>query len=126
MRRPDGGSCAAIAPTARALPFTKAAVLALTRAMACDHAAQGIRVNALSPGPTLTSFHIRRRMASTGETYEAAEAAIRATGASNTLMQRQAEPREIAYGMLFLASDESSYVTGINLMVDGGISGLSD
>ncbi len=105
---------------------TKNAVLAMTRAMACDHAGQGIRVNAVSPGPTLTQFHIRNRVASTGETMEEAEAAMRAAGAPNTLLKRQAEPREIAYAMLFLASNESSYVTGANFMIDGGISGLRD
>jgi len=105
---------------------TKAAVLALTRVMACDHADAGIRVNAVSPGPTLTQFHVRNRVARTGETMEAAEAAMRAAGAPNTLLKRQAEPREIANAMLFLASDESSYVTGANFMIDGGISGLRD
>ena len=105
---------------------TKNAVLALTRSMACDHAAEGIRVNAVSPGPTLTQFHIRNRVKRTGETPEEAEAAMRAAGAPHTLLGRQAEPREIAYAMLFLASDESSYITGANIPVDGGISGLRD
>lgn len=105
---------------------TKSAVLALTRSMACDHADQGIRVNAVSPGPTLTSYHIRNRVKRTGETYEAAEAAMRAAGAPHTLLKRQAEPREIACAMLFLASDEASYVTGANFMIDGGITGLRD
>lgn len=105
---------------------TKNAVLALTRSMACDHAGQGIRVNAVSPGPTLTSFHIRNRVKQTGETPEAAEAAIRAAGAPHTLLGRQAEPIEIAYPLLFLASDESSYVTGATFAIDGGISGLRD
>jgi len=105
---------------------TKNAVLALTRSMACDHADQGVRVNAVSPGPTLTSFHIRNRVKRTGETPEQAEAAMRAAGAPHTLLKRQAEPREIAYAMLFLASDESSYVTGANFAIDGGISGLRD
>lgn len=105
---------------------TKAAVLALTRAMACDHADAGIRVNAVSPGPTLTQFHVRNRVARTGETMEAAEAGMRAAGAPNTLLKRQAEPREIAYAMLFLASDESSYVTGATFMIDGGLVGLRD
>jgi NAD(P)-dependent dehydrogenase (short-subunit alcohol dehydrogenase family) len=105
---------------------TKNAVLALTRSMACDHADQGIRVNAVSPGPTLTSFHIRNRVAKTGETWEAAEAAMRAAGAPHTLLKRQAEPVEIANAILFLASDEASYVTGATFMIDGGISGLRD
>ncbi|MGH2561265.1 MAG: SDR family NAD(P)-dependent oxidoreductase [Thermomicrobiales bacterium] len=105
---------------------TKNAVLALTRSMACDHAHQGIRANAVSPGPTLTPYHIRNRVKRTGETMEAAEAAMRAAGAPHTLLGRQAEPREIAYALLFLASDESSYVTGANFAIDGGISGLRD
>jgi NAD(P)-dependent dehydrogenase (short-subunit alcohol dehydrogenase family) len=105
---------------------TKNAVLALTRSMACDHAAEGIRANAVSPGPTLTQYHVRNRVKQTGETAEAAEAAMRAAGAPHTLLGRQAEPREIAYAMLFLASDESSYITGANIPVDGGISGLRD
>lgn len=105
---------------------TKNAVLALTRSMACDHAAQGIRVNAVSPGPTLTPYHIRNRVKRTGETMDEAEAAMRAAGAPHTLLGRQAEPREIACALLFLASDESSYVTGANFAIDGGISGLRD
>ncbi len=103
---------------------SKAALLALTRSMACDHAKQGIRVNTVSPGPTLTPFHVRNRSAKTGESLEEAEAAMRSAGASNTLLGRQAEPIEIAYAMLFLAGPESSYVTGANFAIDGGISGL--
>lgn len=101
---------------------TKSAVLALTRSMACDHAKEGIRVNAVCPGPTLTMFHVRRRAESKGISLEQAEAELREEGAPNTLLGRQAEPREIAYSLLFLASDESSYVTGATLMVDGGLS----
>jgi NAD(P)-dependent dehydrogenase (short-subunit alcohol dehydrogenase family) len=103
---------------------TKGALLSLTRALACDHAADGIRVNAVSPGPTLTPFHVRRRMVDTGETYEQAEAALRTAGAPKTLLGRQAEPVEIARAILFLAGDESSYITGIDLPVDGGLTGL--
>ena len=101
---------------------SKAGVLALTRSMACDHADEGVRVNAICPGPTLTMFHVRRRAAARGISLEAAEREIRASGASSTLLKRQAEPREIAYGILFLAGAESSYVTGATLMVDGGLS----
>jgi NAD(P)-dependent dehydrogenase (short-subunit alcohol dehydrogenase family) len=105
---------------------TKNALLALTRSMACDHAAQGIRVNAVSPGPTLTMYHIRNRAAREGIALEAAEGAMRREGAPHTLLKRHAEPREIAYALLWLASDESSYVTGANFAIDGGITGLRD
>ena len=101
---------------------TKNAVLALTRAMACDHAGEHIRVNAVCPGPTLTLFHIRRLAAARGISLEEAEAELRAMGAPNTLLKRQAEPREIAYAILFLAGEESSYVTGATFMIDGGLS----
>jgi NAD(P)-dependent dehydrogenase (short-subunit alcohol dehydrogenase family) len=100
---------------------TKAGVLALTRTMACEHADQGIRVNAVCPGPTLTQFHVRRRAARDSVSLAEAEAAVRATPIHN-LLKRQAEPREIAYAVLFLACDESSYVTGATFMIDGGLS----
>ena len=100
---------------------TKAAVLALTRTMACEHADQGIRVNAVCPGPTLTQYHVRRRAARDNTTLAEAEVAVRAV-AINNVLKRQAEPREIAYAILFLASDEASYVTGATFMIDGGLS----
>lgn len=99
---------------------TKAALLALTRSMAHDHAAEGIRVNAVCPGPTLTDFHVRRRAQATGESLEQARAAL--ASATPTLLRRQADPKEIAYAIVFLASDEASYITGTTLMVDGGLS----
>lgn len=99
---------------------TKAGVLALTRSVAHDHAADGIRCNAVCPGPTLTEFHVRRRTQATGESPDSALAALAA--GTPTLLERQADPREIAYPILFLASAESSYVTGTTLMVDGGLS----
>ncbi len=99
---------------------TKAAVLALTRSMAHDHAGEGVRVNAVCPGPTLTMFHVRRRAAATGESLE--EARTHLAAGTPTLLGRQADPREIAYAILFLASDEASYVTGATFMVDGGLS----
>ena len=96
---------------------TKAGVIGLTRSMAVDYAKHNIRTNAVCPGPTITGFHIKRAEAR-GET----EADIRKRPANHTILKRQAEPQEIAYGILFLASDESSYVTGQALMVDGGYS----
>lgn len=96
---------------------TKAAILGLTRALAVEEAPHGIRVNAVCPGGTITPYHIRRA-ASRGLT----EAQLRQTGpATASLLQRWAEPREIAYPILFLACAESSYITGTSLVVDGGL-----
>ena len=100
---------------------TKAAVLALTRSMAYDHADQGVRVNAVCPGPTLTMFHVRRRAAANNISLEQAEADLRAA-TPRIPLKRQADPREIAYAILFLACPESSYITGATLMADGGLS----
>jgi 2-hydroxycyclohexanecarboxyl-CoA dehydrogenase len=95
---------------------TKAALLGLTRALAVEEAPHGIRVNAVCPGGTLTPYHVRRA-AERG----VSEAALRAARtADNGLLGRWAEPREVAYPVLFLACAESSFVTGTTLMVDAG------
>ncbi len=94
---------------------TKAAVTGLTRAMARDHAEDGIRVNALCPGPTMTPFH-RRRAADAGKSFEE----FREEFGRPTMLGRPAEPAEIAACALFLASDEASFVTGACLVADGG------
>lgn len=101
---------------------TKAGVLALTRSMACDHAAQNIRVNAILPGPTLTDYHIKRAQEA-GRTLDESVTKPHPNGPG--ILKRQALPREIAYGILFLASDESSFVTGASLNVDGGLSAVA-
>jgi NAD(P)-dependent dehydrogenase (short-subunit alcohol dehydrogenase family) len=98
---------------------TKAALLALTRSMACDHAQQGIRVNAVCPGFTITPFHIRRKAEADGISYEEAQAILREEP-QNNLLGRGADPMEIARSILFLASDDSSIVTGETLMATGG------
>jgi NAD(P)-dependent dehydrogenase (short-subunit alcohol dehydrogenase family) len=98
---------------------TKAALLALTRSLACDHAQQGIRVNAVCPGFTITPFHVRRKAEADGISMEEAQAILREQPAYN-LLQRAADPMEIARAILFLASSDSSMVTGATLMVDGG------
>jgi NAD(P)-dependent dehydrogenase (short-subunit alcohol dehydrogenase family) len=102
---------------------SKAALLAMTRDMACDHADQNIRVNSVCPGPTLTPFHIRNRARRDAISYQEAERLMREAGAHN-LVKRHGEPRELAYAILFLACEESSYVTGANFMIDGGLSAL--
>jgi meso-butanediol dehydrogenase/(S,S)-butanediol dehydrogenase/diacetyl reductase len=94
---------------------TKAAVLGMTRALAVEEAPHRIRVNAVCPGSTITPYHIRRA-ASQGQS----EAELRKRTATENLLGRWAEPREIAYPILFLACDESSYITGATLMVDAG------
>jgi NAD(P)-dependent dehydrogenase (short-subunit alcohol dehydrogenase family) len=101
---------------------TKAGVLALTRSMACDHRDAGIRVNAVLPGPTLTDYH-QKRAAAAGRTLDERVTEPHAGGPG--ILRRQARPREIAYGILFLASEEASYVTGSCLAVDGGLSALT-
>ena len=98
---------------------TKAAVLGLTRSMARDHAAQGVRVNAVGPGPIFTPFHEGRAQA-LGQTRDAY---IDEFGAE-TMMKRPGTAREVANGIAFLASGEASYITGTILFIDGGQTAL--
>jgi NAD(P)-dependent dehydrogenase (short-subunit alcohol dehydrogenase family) len=93
---------------------TKAAVAGLTRGMAADHAAEGIRVNAVCPGPIYTPFH-EKRIQALGRTFEQ----YREDAAKSTLLRRPGTPDEVAACILFLASDDASYVTGSLLFVDG-------
>ncbi|MGH7374748.1 MAG: SDR family NAD(P)-dependent oxidoreductase [Candidatus Rokuibacteriota bacterium] len=94
---------------------TKAAVLGFTRALAVEEAPHRIRVNAVCPGGTITPYHIRRAAA-----RGVSEAELRGERARDNLLGRWAEPREVAFPILFLACDESSFVTGATLMVDAG------
>lgn len=87
----------------------KAAVLALTRTMAFEEGEHGVRVNAICPGYTRTPFHVNR-MGS-----EAVDALV-----PPCVLRRWGTPDELAYPMLWLASDEASYVTGATFMIDGG------
>ena len=94
---------------------SKAGVLGLTRAMANDHALEGIRVNSVGPGPIITPFH-ERRAADAGQPWDDyVEDFCR-----QTMMKRAGSALEVANGILFLASDEASYVTGTCLYIDGG------
>jgi meso-butanediol dehydrogenase/(S,S)-butanediol dehydrogenase/diacetyl reductase len=94
---------------------TKAAVLGFTRALAVEEAPHRVRVNAVCPGGTITPYHIRRAAA-----QGVSETELRAQRTRDNLLGRWAEPREVAHPILFLASDESSFVTGATLMVDAG------
>lgn len=98
---------------------TKAAINSLTRTLAHEEAEHGIRVNSICPGGTLTPFH-KRRFAADGK----GQADIDAIQADVTLMRRWADVEEIAYPILWLASDEASFITGAILMVDGGKSAM--
>jgi NAD(P)-dependent dehydrogenase (short-subunit alcohol dehydrogenase family) len=94
---------------------TKAGIVSLTQTLAFEEARHGVRVNAVCPGATLTPFHLRRAQAAGRTRQDLDEEA-----AEGCLMGRWADPREIAYPILWLASDEASYITGSVLMVDGG------
>ncbi len=96
---------------------SKAAVLGLMRSLACRHGTEGIRVNAICPGATLTDFHLRRA-ASKG----VSAGQIRQQTKGYGLLGRVAEPAEIAAVIAFLAGDDASFVTGQAILVDGGAS----
>jgi 2-hydroxycyclohexanecarboxyl-CoA dehydrogenase len=94
---------------------TKAGIVSMTRTLAFEEAEHGVRVNSVCPGATFTPFHARRAAA-----LQRSQEDIDREAATTCLMRRWAEPREIAYPILWLASDEASYITGAALMVDGG------
>jgi NAD(P)-dependent dehydrogenase (short-subunit alcohol dehydrogenase family) len=91
---------------------SKGAVLSMTRELAVEFARRGIRVNALCPGPVETPL-LMRLFSETPGAFERRRVHLP--------MGRLAQAKEIAYGALFLASDESSYVNGATFLVDGGI-----
>jgi 2-keto-3-deoxy-L-fuconate dehydrogenase len=93
---------------------TKAAVVGLTKSLALDHAAEGIRVNCLCPGRVETPF-VTARIREYPDPVKA-----RLEMSSTQLFGRMILPREIAAGALYLASDESEMVTGTSFLIDGG------
>ena len=116
MRRQGGGSIICISsisglvgqPNQASYNASKHGVIGLVRSMACDHAPENIRVNAICPGSMNTPM-----VANIPEEHLAPYRKA-------NLFGRFAEPMEVAYAALFLASDESSYVTGSVMTVDGG------
>jgi dihydroanticapsin dehydrogenase len=96
---------------------SKGAIANMTRCMALDLAGDNIRVNAVCPGTVWTP--IVERLTKERELDRAAADSHPDFGATH-MIKRLAEPREIAYAILFLASDEASFITAENLMVDGG------
>ncbi len=97
----------------------KAAIAGLTRGMAMDHSPEGIRVNAVCPGPIFTPFHAKR-IAAAGKTV----ADYNADAAQRTMMKRPGTSEEVAGCIYFLATDDASYVTGSMLFVDGGMTAM--
>jgi 2-hydroxycyclohexanecarboxyl-CoA dehydrogenase len=95
---------------------SKAAILALTRVLACEEAKFGIRVNAVCPSSTWTPWTYGRAEAR-GMSLEE----LKAKGAVPCLLGRWAEPEEVAFPILWLASSEASFITGAALPVDGGL-----
>jgi NAD(P)-dependent dehydrogenase (short-subunit alcohol dehydrogenase family) len=100
-----------VVPKRPAYVTTKAALIQFARALALDHAMQNIRVNTISPGAIET-----RRLIIRFGSMEAARAAL----VPLHPIGRLGKPEEIANGALFLASDESSFMTGADLVIDGG------
>jgi NAD(P)-dependent dehydrogenase (short-subunit alcohol dehydrogenase family) len=98
------------------LSATKAAVRSLARSLGAELAPRGIRVNAVSPGPISTPFHSKLGL-SEKELTEVA-AGIKA----QVPLHRFGEAGEIAKAALFLASEDSSFMTGAEVVVDGGLS----
>ena len=100
----DGGG-----PGASAYASGKGAVMTFTRAMAKELGPQNIRVNALCPGMISTTFH---------DTFTKDE--VRKNVANATPLRREGNPAEIADAVLYLASDASSFITGVNIDTNGG------
>ena len=91
---------------------SKGAVIAFTRALAVDHVAEGVRVNAVCPG-TVDSPWVQRLVAEAGESIDGLRA--------RQPMGRLGQPEEIAEAVLYLASDAAAFVTGSVLTIDGGL-----
>jgi NAD(P)-dependent dehydrogenase (short-subunit alcohol dehydrogenase family) len=98
---------------------TKAAVLGYTRGLALDLAPYNVRVNSVSPGATDTPMlqsDVGKQAKDRGIPYEEIKKEFEAQG----VMGRWADPKEIATGILYLATDDASYMTGADLRLDGG------
>ena len=119
MRRTGGGAIVNVvsiyalvgSPSGTSYHASKGAARALTRVTAIQYAPEGIRINAVFPG-----------FVETGMTVELhARPGVREERMALTPLGRLAEPEDIAPGILYLASDEASFVTGTELVIDGGV-----
>lgn len=120
MRKSGGGSIINMssqmgivgsATSSPAYQASKGAVRTFTKSAAIRHASEGIRVNSIHPGPIFTPMTQERIAVGT---------AARESYISRVPLGRIGEAEEVAYGVLYLASDESSFVTGSELVIDGG------
>jgi NAD(P)-dependent dehydrogenase (short-subunit alcohol dehydrogenase family) len=102
-------------PTGSVYAASKAGLRALGRSFAAELVGRGIRVNVVSPGPIETPIIHR-----TGGLPPEAIPALREQMIANTPMKRMGAPEEVAAAVLFLASDEAAFVTGVDFLVDGG------
>ena len=91
----------------------------MTRTLAHEEAVHGVRANVVCPGSTLTDFHASRAIAK-GKSVDQ----LKTERSDTSLLGRWASPEEIAWPILWLASDEASFITGTTLMVDGGLSAM--
>jgi 2-keto-3-deoxy-L-fuconate dehydrogenase len=107
------------APNRFAYGTTKAAVIGLTKSVAADFVAKGVRCNAICPG-TVESPSLRQRIeaqaGAAGQTLEQVEAAF----VARQPVGRIGRPEEIAALAVYLASDESAFTTGTSQVIDGG------
>lgn len=98
---------------------TKAGVLGFTRALALDMAPFNVRVNSVSPGATDTPM-LRSDIAKEAEQRGVPFEQVKSEFEEQGVLTRWAEPREVATGILFLATEDASYMTGADLRIDGG------
>ena len=124
MKSSGGGSIVNMASVAglmgvknrAAYSASKGGVIALTKSMAIDYVEDGIRVNSICPG-TVDSPSLQKRLDALPDPV-----AARRDFTDRQPMKRFGRPEEIAYAVLFLCSDESSFITGTEIIVDGGMS----
>jgi NAD(P)-dependent dehydrogenase (short-subunit alcohol dehydrogenase family) len=105
-------------PASSVYAASKAAVRSLARTLSADLVDRGMRVNVISPGPVTTP--ILDRLGLSPEAREEFDARVR----QNVPLKRFGDPREIAHAAVFLASDESTFLVGAELVADGGLSQL--